>query len=176
MIHFLISHSISLYCQTEREGMQGTDGDVREREFWWRGKQADREREKWMTENEIKQKERGSSASQATHCLAIKSSAVGTGHCKSSLVFLQDFVRLWLWSLAFLGGLKSHSLGSKRAFLTWLQWQHDWEGDAAIHLQIVFLINQLISHSKKYSKIVKNALKVFNHQWFKTQTSLFAQN
>lgn len=27
-IHFLISHSISLYCQTEREGLEGTDRDV----------------------------------------------------------------------------------------------------------------------------------------------------
>lgn len=31
MIHFLISHSISLYCQTEREGTKGTDRDMRER-------------------------------------------------------------------------------------------------------------------------------------------------
>jgi len=31
MIHFLISHSISLNCQTEREGIKRTDRDMRER-------------------------------------------------------------------------------------------------------------------------------------------------
>ena len=31
MIHFLISHSISLYCQTERVGTEGTDRDMSER-------------------------------------------------------------------------------------------------------------------------------------------------
>lgn len=43
-----------------------------------------REREKWMAENEIKQKKRGFLASQATHHLAMKSSAVRTRLCKTS--------------------------------------------------------------------------------------------
>lgn len=48
-------------------------------------RKASREREKWMTENEIKRKkEKGFTASQATRHLAMKSSAVRTRPCKSS--------------------------------------------------------------------------------------------
>lgn len=46
MIQFLISHSISLYCQTEREENQRTDRDMREREGTDEEERMQRERER----------------------------------------------------------------------------------------------------------------------------------
>lgn len=49
MIHFLISHSISLNCKTEREGTNGTDRDMRERGMPMKRKASiERERERWQ--------------------------------------------------------------------------------------------------------------------------------
>lgn len=86
-IHFLISHSISLYCQTEREGLQGTDRDVvvvggmcvsRVHVFVWAegGKQRSVV-DGWM---DVEFKKRGGKrvvlASQVAHHFALASSAV----------------------------------------------------------------------------------------------------
>lgn len=50
MIHFLISHSISLYCHAKREEMEGRNRDTRERGDTdeEEGKQRGRERNGWQ--------------------------------------------------------------------------------------------------------------------------------
>lgn len=88
MIHFLISHSISLYCQTERKrgGARNRQRHEREQEGqWWRGRHT--ERQKRLAENEIKRKkQKGFTVSQATRHSAMKSSAVGARPCKTHKV------------------------------------------------------------------------------------------
>lgn len=51
-IHFLISHSISLYCQTGREGLEATDRDMRGDVDEEESKQRERE----MDDRELKNK------------------------------------------------------------------------------------------------------------------------
>lgn len=51
MIHFLISHSISLYCQME--GKKGTDRDM---VGGGMDEEESKQKEKWRAETEIKKK------------------------------------------------------------------------------------------------------------------------
>lgn len=53
-IHFLISHSISLYCQTGREGLEGTDRDMRGDVDDEQSKQGERE----MDDRQLKKKKK----------------------------------------------------------------------------------------------------------------------
>lgn len=118
MIHFLISHSISLYCQTEREGMEGT-------ETWERGDTDEEESKQrkgagewgWVAENEIKQKKRGFWASQATHHLAMKSSAVTSRLCKTTGLIWSAGSRTLM--LALLSPHSFHTFTKQRPLFDW---------------------------------------------------------
>jgi len=74
MIHFLISHSISLYCQTEREGKKGTDRDMR---GGGTDEEESKQRKKWRAGNERKKKgKKRRSPTKPSHS-ATDSSAAG---------------------------------------------------------------------------------------------------